>query len=176
MKKRYGFDLLRDQIIDYVDGESSWMVEENREHVESEIERLFLTALVLSTRFSFHEFTNVHVGSDYGNLKNCIPQHLKPTTLIVRPQVQLEGWRVDFIISALDAKFWPGKEVWRELIVECDGHNFHERTKEQAARDRSRDRDVTLAGRELFRFTGSELWRNPLGCSTQIIDWATKSW
>lgn len=52
------------------------------------------------------------------------------------PQVPLYDFRVDFLLGC-----------WREsneppvfLVVECDGHEFHERTKEQAARDRSRDR------------------------------------
>ena len=54
------------------------------------------------------------------------------------------------------------------LIVECDGHDFHERTKEQAARDRSRDR--TLQGMfKVFRFTGSEIWADPMACAAQAI-------
>lgn len=67
-----------------------------------------------------------------------------------------------------------GVEGWRRLIVECDGHEFHERTKEQAAKDRSRDRASTLAGMEVFRFTGSELWRDPYGCAGQVIEWAER--
>jgi very-short-patch-repair endonuclease len=93
----------------------------------------------------------------------------------VEPQVQLGGWRVDFLVYAPD--WTPGAERWRwrePLIIECDGHDFHERTKEQAAKDRSRDRAAVLAGREVFRFTGSELWRNPWGCAEQVFDWAER--
>lgn len=39
-------------------------------------------------------------------------------------------------------------------VIECDGHEFHERTKRQAARDRSRDRAIQAFGYRIFRFTG----------------------
>lgn len=42
-------------------------------------------------------------------------------------------------------------------MVECDGHNYHERTSEQAKRDRKRDRDLTSQGFTVVRFTGSEI-------------------
>lgn len=87
----------------------------------------------------------------------------------VEPQVELGGWRADFVIHRYD---WIcGK--WRTVIVECDGHDFHERTKEQAARDRSRDRRASLSGFVVLRFTGSELWKDPLGCAEQVMNWFT---
>ena len=46
-------------------------------------------------------------------------------------------------------------------MVECDGHDFHERTKQQAANDRSRDRDLISNGYTVLRYTGSELYRSP---------------
>lgn len=88
--------------------------------------------------------------------------------MFIRPQAQIEQWRVDFLIHTL----WDGPDDrWRRLIVECDGHDFHDRTKQQAARDRSRDRALTLLGYDVFRFTGSELWRDPMGCAAQVIKW-----
>jgi very-short-patch-repair endonuclease len=104
-----------------------------------------------------------------------LPTETAITTLLVRPQAQLEDWRVDFLIHALD---WRDRRKlkWRRLIVECDGHDFHERTKEQAKRDRSRDRTAHLEGYDCFRFTGSEIWKDPWGCAEHITDWATKGW
>lgn len=61
-----------------------------------------------------------------------------------------------------------GKEV--KIAIECDGHDFHERTKEQAARDKSRDRSIVAEGYALFRFTGSEIWADALGCAEQVVD------
>lgn len=54
------------------------------------------------------------------------------------------------------------------FIVEVDGHDFHERTKEQAARDKKRDRWFQSEGYSVLRFTGSEVFRDPLDCAKQV--------
>lgn len=54
------------------------------------------------------------------------------------------------------------------IAVECDGHDFHERTKEQAARDKKRDRFFQLEGINVLRFTGSEIWNDPYGCADEV--------
>ena len=59
-----------------------------------------------------------------------------------------------------------GEYAW--LAIECDGHDFHERTKEQAERDRSRDRWMIANGVQVIRFTGREIWRDPEECARQI--------
>jgi very-short-patch-repair endonuclease len=68
-------------------------------------------------------------------------------------------FRVDLIVQVGD--------LW--IAVECDGHAFHERTKEQAGRDKSRDRALQTAGLRVFRFTGSEIWRDPIKCARDIV-------
>ena len=150
---------------------------------DSEIEKLFYTALTAAIIF-------VRPGI-YSEL--CyIPQagHASVLTearmhdLFMEQQVQIGKYRVDFLIHAYDFgrcemgddyKFKYDQALWRKLVVECDGHDFHERTKEQAARDRSRDRALITQGLTVFRFTGSELWRDPIGCAGQVIDWWTKT-
>jgi hypothetical protein len=52
--------------------------------------------------------------------------------------------------------------------IYCDGHEFHERTKEQAARDRSIDRKLQQMGWHVFRFTESEIFRAPEKCMADI--------
>jgi very-short-patch-repair endonuclease len=44
------------------------------------------------------------------------------------------------------------------IVVEIDGHEFHERTKEQAKRDRMRDRLMLMDGYMVLRYTGSEIY------------------
>jgi len=55
------------------------------------------------------------------------------------------------------------------VAIECDGHEFHERTKEQAARDKSRDRALAADGVIVLRFTGSEIWHNTWECSEEVF-------
>jgi hypothetical protein len=54
------------------------------------------------------------------------------------------------------------------LVVEVDGHDFHDRTKRQASYDRKRDRELTLNGYPVIRFTGSDVYNDPSWCAEQI--------
>jgi very-short-patch-repair endonuclease len=54
------------------------------------------------------------------------------------------------------------------VVVELDGHDFHERTKEQAAHDKKRDRWMQTEGIRVLRFTGSEVYNDPFGCVLQL--------
>lgn len=72
---------------------------------------------------------------------------------------------VDWTVKSVDA---IRKEVhW--YAVECDGHDYHERTKKQAASDRSRDRKLTSSNWTPVRFTGSELYANSAGCVDELF-------
>lgn len=79
-------------------------------------------------------------------------------------QAQVGAYRVDFLFDDL----FRGKR--RFLAVELDGHDWHERTKEQAARDKKRDRTLVTAGYSVLRFTGSEIFRNPGSCHQEIVE------
>lgn len=55
------------------------------------------------------------------------------------------------------------------VVLECDGHDFHERTKEQAKRDRRRDRWMQSEGWIVLRFTGSEIWTDARACGEEVV-------
>ncbi len=75
-------------------------------------------------------------------------------------QAPIEKYRVDFLIEV------PEEAI--RIVVECDGHDFHERTKDQARRDRARDREIQALGYFVLRFTGSEIWADPWKCVEEI--------
>jgi very-short-patch-repair endonuclease len=52
--------------------------------------------------------------------------------------------------------------------VEVDGHDFHDRTKRQASFDRKRDRELTLDGYPVIRYTGSDVYNDPIKCAEDI--------
>jgi very-short-patch-repair endonuclease len=85
----------------------------------------------------------------------------------VQFQHNIDKYRVDFLFSIISVS---GKT--HRLVVECDGHDFHERTKEQAIRDRSKDRRIQELGYKIFRFTGSEIYNKSFECARQICRWA----
>lgn len=80
-------------------------------------------------------------------------------------QIAVGEYRVDFMFVQQHERDQPCSII----VVECDGHDFHERTKEQAARDKSRDRAMTASGIRVFRFTGSEIWRDANACVQQVL-------
>lgn len=120
---------------------------------ESPIELDFLAALIeaMSGQFGRPEAENDHLVC--GGSVRFGSQH------------EIGPYRADFYIEA-------GKrgEPWLRIVVECDGHDYHERTKEQAARDKSRDRWMTLQHITVLRFTGSEIYKNAQSCAEQIVN------
>lgn len=74
----------------------------------------------------------------------------------VVPQFSIKNYRVDFLVIL------PRDE--EKYVIECDGHDFHEKTKEQAAKDKKRDRDLQLMGFKVLHFTGSEIWKSSGNC------------
>lgn len=168
-----GFDKLRQQAVESI----SERVDEARDEAigDSPIEKLLFAALKVMTFTGNSEYRHVSIPTPNWSLADMLSRE-DPLTLIVVPQAQLEGWRVDFLVYAWDFGRATGKAQWRRLIVECDGHDFHERTKEQAAKDRSRDRAAQLSGAGILRFTGSEIHKDPLGCAMQISEWGTMGW
>jgi very-short-patch-repair endonuclease len=76
-------------------------------------------------------------------------------------------YRIDFAI------FYPRTDEGLDKIkiaIECDGHDFHEKTKEQAQRDKEKDRFLQSKGWLIARFTGSEIYRKDLYDLIQEID------
>ena len=60
------------------------------------------------------------------------------------------------------------------VIVEVDGHEYHERTKEQAEYDKSRDRFMTSTEAKVFRFTGREVHRDAKGCAYEVLEYVMR--
>lgn len=81
---------------------------------------------------------------------------------IVRPQCEYGSIRVDFMLTS----FWHGYK--RRLAIECDGHDYHDKTKQQAARDKSRDRLLAVDNVVIVRYTGFELYRDPSAIRTEL--------
>jgi very-short-patch-repair endonuclease len=74
-------------------------------------------------------------------------------------EVECEGvrYRLDFAVPEY------------KVAIELDGHEFHERTKEQVAYRNQRDRLLQAAGWSVFHYSGSELYRNQVNCVSSVI-------
>lgn len=93
---------------------------------------------------------------------------------VIAPQVPLHGYRIDFLAMIVDS---PAVMI----AIECDGHQFHERTPEQAEKDRKRDRTLFERGVPTLRFTGREIVRDAFECAENIrgiisLMWGDAAW
>jgi very-short-patch-repair endonuclease len=139
---------------------------------ESEIERVLLTNFVLNAGQIHPLFFKPSEGFNSQDI-DAVSDLLKyphSRVILITPQKTWKKYRIDFEITSV--LFDPGSEarlIDKTIFVECDGHDFHERTKDQAKRDRSKDRAIQSAGIKILRFTGSEIWSNPLSCTNEIL-------
>lgn len=80
----------------------------------------------------------------------------------IAPQAQIGPYRADFLIDIRHSS------ALAQVLVECDGHEFHERTKEQAAHDKARDRWFQERDITVFRYPGSEIYKDAAKCAAQV--------
>jgi very-short-patch-repair endonuclease len=91
-------------------------------------------------------------------------QEASPDTFALVPQREVVGvGRVDFAI------FVPHISRQKPLVVvEVDGHDYHERTSGQASSDNRRDRALQRLGISVFRFTATDVLRNSAHAAREI--------
>lgn len=88
--------------------------------------------------------------------------------LSIIPQADIGKYRADFRISH-ERKF---KNRWehRQVIVECDSQQFHERTEEERRYEKQRDRFLTTEGYKVFHYTGTEIVKEPWSVAAGILE------
>jgi very-short-patch-repair endonuclease len=135
---------------------------------ESEIEKILLANLIarcayvceMTPCFFLAEAPTVEKLREHQKLLGAFTGFVSGTIV---PQVTIEGYRVDFLIQ-----YWSKSGAELNVVVECDGHDWHERTPQQAARDKRRDRRLQKLGYQVLRFTGSEIFNRPVDCAEEI--------
>lgn len=128
---------------------------------ESPIEALLLAALHKHSKICGDE--NLHfLLTDKPSVKPNFDE-----AAFVYTQITLGDYRADILIHDVTYPLELREPRW--IIVECDGHDYHERTKEQARRDKKRDRFFTAKGFKVLRFTGSEIWADPDACADEVV-------
>ena len=103
----------------------------------------------------------------YGNFDERYNEVLTPQFKIDKGDSYI---KVDFLYEVL---FLEDDDKSVRLVIECDGHDYHEKTKEQAQKDKSRDRFLLNEGYYVMRFTGSEIYKSPKKCVNEIMEFVT---
>lgn len=95
----------------------------------------------------------------------------------IYPQYEIQTIKrkyiADFLISFGDyyiaTGYYPENNV--EIIVECDGHEFHEKTKEQVRKNNERDLALKKAGYDVIHFSGSQIYNDYAKCVTEVAEY-----
>ena len=84
-------------------------------------------------------------------------------TLLLIPQFKVQQYHtIDFLL------YLPKYDI--RIAIECDGHDFHEKTKEQAKKDKQRDRYLVANNFYIFRYSGSEIYEKGNSIFREIED------
>lgn len=86
-------------------------------------------------------------------------------------QKKIGQYRADFAFA-----FCSEEIKLEKIVVECDGHDFHEKTKQQARHDKAKDRYLLSKGWVPIHFTGSEIYNDPAKCVDEVLDYHFSKW
>ena len=127
--------------------------------IKSPIERIFITAFELYTELEKKETIYL-----FEQEKIKIEDKTYYADFMFKADDYLNGLILGDNIKNIDYK----------LIIECDGHEFHEKTKEQVKKDNEREYDLKMAGYEILRFSGSQIYNEPLKCARDTYNYILK--
>ena len=148
----------------------------NQEYIENTIEHMkqrFICERVVKTHFD-KEFQKSYIYykkrfDDYmekckSPIEKLMCAILFQTEAYFEVQEKIEKYTVDFIIDLTVG------EDCNYIVIECDGHDFHEKTKAQVTKNNERDMDLKKAGYDVIHFNGSQIFNNPMKCANDTID------
>lgn len=84
----------------------------------------------------------------------------------IYPQYEIGKYRVDFMISTT---FHPSVNK-QSIVVELDGHEFHDKNKTQRSYEKARDRFLVSSGYRVVHFTGSDVVKDPYAVAFECLE------
>lgn len=87
--------------------------------------------------------------------------------IYIHPQFQVEKYRVDFLLE--QQGIGPLSHLG-PVVIELDGHAFHDKDKQQRAYEKARDRFLVKKGYKVLHFTGSEVVADPFRVAYEALD------
>jgi hypothetical protein len=159
------------------------LIEHRQELIDESFHETFYSAFDSPLEYAFLVCWNMHRASLSAELRFR-------RTFYLAPQVQSGAYRVDFQVKPYGGGGGPschgGTGTWchacppdsvdcvgfPKIAIELDGHEFHEKTKEQVTARNARDRALLADGWTVLRFSGSEFYGNPLACIRQVWEHA----
>ena len=114
---------------------------------------------------AFHYFKDHYLFYHVFDLSSAVHLNLQP--VLNHVQVGGNSTRPDML-------FWsPGDPNFR-LVVECDGFAYHS-DKTAFTKDRKRDRTMKSKGLEVLRFSGSEIFNDPVEVAYELEEFLSQA-
>lgn len=124
----------------------------------SPIEQLFETALLAVIRLEDEDFDTFQVGGQW-----------RSRGIDIWPQYKIGNYKVDYALSRECADAAIGTRFVRHIVVELDGHAFHDKDEKQRRYEKRRDRYIQKLGYKVFRYTGSEIVQDPFNAAIECV-------
>lgn len=86
--------------------------------------------------------------------------------IYITPQHKVEKYRVDFLIQRIDRL----TQELSPVVVELDGHDFHDKDKRQRSYEKARDRLLVRKGYRVLHFTGSDVVADPFKVAHEALE------
>ena len=132
--------------------------------MQSPIEDLFWIAAHLLCKTNYEEWNPDCSGSVDGEPI--------PVGVYCRPQHLVGSYRVDFMLERVPPT-WTYRYMkgigFSPVVVELDGHDFHDKDKKQRAYEKARDRFLVKEGYRVLHFTGSEIVADPFKAAHEAL-------
>lgn len=134
---------------------------------EEEIEKMTPIEIIFDIAFSIYKcFAEIESVAD--SVTSYTPLLIQENIFIDKkkyiPDFLFNGSEYENAYNELNDKDIENIENIK-IIIECDGHEFHQKTKEQVARDNEREYNLKMQGYDVIRFSGSQIYNDPLGCA-----------
>lgn len=91
---------------------------------------------------------------------------------MLAPQYQVphgkSAYKVDFCLWGQARPGFGDDQTLTKVFIELDGHEFHEKTKQQVAHDKERERFLSTRCDALLRFSGHEVFVDTAKCCLEV--------
>lgn len=82
-------------------------------------------------------------------------------------ECESKKYRVDFLIPVCYRI--NGSQHLKQFVIECDGYEYHERTKKQINARNERDRILNRNGYIVLHYSGSEIIKSGVSCARDVV-------
>ncbi len=127
--------------------------------MQSPIEDMFWIA---ANAICAGQFVQVNPGPEHDAQGNLILGR----GVCIKPQAKFGAYKVDFLLSQIDL---GPDDIYTPVVVELDGHEFHDKDKTQRSYEKARDRFLVKSGLRVLHFTGSDVVKDPFKVAHEAL-------